>query len=198
MTGRVASPTIGCEKLKRVLARLRCRRCCNAGGSGRLVLAAVTSAATCDQIGEQTIDAPEAEDAACSQDEHRPVLPKEYDTAYEPVGKETATTDTSQGNSTEDAQSQPEDMSTEAAARHDMPAHGMNRGINTNSVVERPLEKSTGTAHESKAEGPQEKATLAWRSGLRARSNLPVDRPVGTSSDQQLTDDGPLDGPGDV
>ncbi|KAH7964547.1 hypothetical protein HPB51_027219 [Rhipicephalus microplus] len=40
MTGSVVSPTIGCEKSKRVLARLRCRRCCNAGGSGRLVLAA--------------------------------------------------------------------------------------------------------------------------------------------------------------
>ncbi|KAH7942664.1 hypothetical protein HPB51_028654 [Rhipicephalus microplus] len=39
MTSRVASPTIECEKSKRVLARLRCRRCCNAGGSGRLVLA---------------------------------------------------------------------------------------------------------------------------------------------------------------
>ncbi|KAH8030755.1 hypothetical protein HPB51_011595 [Rhipicephalus microplus] len=39
MTGSVVSPTIGCEKSKRVLARLRCRRCCNAGGSGRLVLA---------------------------------------------------------------------------------------------------------------------------------------------------------------
>ncbi|KAH8021791.1 hypothetical protein HPB51_016870 [Rhipicephalus microplus] len=39
MTGRVASPTIGCEKSKRGLARLRCRRCCSAGGSGRLVLA---------------------------------------------------------------------------------------------------------------------------------------------------------------
>ncbi|KAH8040621.1 hypothetical protein HPB51_011936 [Rhipicephalus microplus] len=41
MTGSVASPTIGCEKSKRVLARLRCRRCCYAGGSGRLVLAGV-------------------------------------------------------------------------------------------------------------------------------------------------------------
>ncbi|KAH8021951.1 hypothetical protein HPB51_018800 [Rhipicephalus microplus] len=39
MTGSVASPTIGSEKSKRILARLRCRRCCNAGGSGRLVLA---------------------------------------------------------------------------------------------------------------------------------------------------------------
>ncbi|KAH7958046.1 hypothetical protein HPB51_027968 [Rhipicephalus microplus] len=39
MTGSVASPTIGCEKSKTVLARLRCRRCCNAGGSERLVLA---------------------------------------------------------------------------------------------------------------------------------------------------------------
>ncbi|KAH8020282.1 hypothetical protein HPB51_025802 [Rhipicephalus microplus] len=39
MTGSVVSPTIGSEKSKRILARLRCRRCCNAGGSGRLVLA---------------------------------------------------------------------------------------------------------------------------------------------------------------
>ncbi|KAH8034876.1 hypothetical protein HPB51_003163 [Rhipicephalus microplus] len=39
MTGSVASPTIRSEKSKRVLARLRCRRCCNAGGSGRLGLA---------------------------------------------------------------------------------------------------------------------------------------------------------------
>ncbi|KAH8021978.1 hypothetical protein HPB51_020588 [Rhipicephalus microplus] len=41
MTGSVVSSTIGCEKPKGVQARLRCRWCCNAGGSRRLVLAAV-------------------------------------------------------------------------------------------------------------------------------------------------------------
>lgn len=40
MTGSVESTTIGCKKSERVLAQLRCRRCCSAGVSGRLVLEA--------------------------------------------------------------------------------------------------------------------------------------------------------------
>lgn len=167
--------------------------------------AAVTSAATCDEIEEQTMDAAEAEDAAkgagdaaSSLVERGPVSPEDYDTASEPEEKETAKADTSQENSTEDAQSQLVDMSTQAARGRDMPAHGMTRGINTSSAVKRSLEQSAGTAHESKVEGPPAKATPGRRSGLRARSNLPVDRPVGTPRDQQLTDAGPPDGPGDV
>ncbi|KAH8025422.1 hypothetical protein HPB51_007734 [Rhipicephalus microplus] len=100
-----------------------------------------------------------------------------------------AKADTSQENSTEDAQSQLVDMSTQAARGRDMSAHGTTRGINTSSAVKRSLEQSAGTAHESKVEGPPAKATPGRRSGLRARSNLPVDRPVGTPRDQQLTDD---------
>ncbi|KAH8009367.1 hypothetical protein HPB51_015690 [Rhipicephalus microplus] len=105
---------------------------------------------------------------------------------------------TSQENSTEDAQSQLVDMSTQAARARDMPAHGTTRGINPGSAVKRSLEQSAGTAHEGKVEGPPAKATPGRRSGLRARSNLPVDRPVGTPRDQQLTDAGPTDGPGDI
>ncbi|KAH8037023.1 hypothetical protein HPB51_008349 [Rhipicephalus microplus] len=54
MTGSVVSPTIGCEKSKRILARLRCRRCCNAGGSGRLVLAENSDSSTTDLDFEAT------------------------------------------------------------------------------------------------------------------------------------------------
>ncbi|KAH8037934.1 hypothetical protein HPB51_019243 [Rhipicephalus microplus] len=167
--------------------------------------AAVTSATTCDEIQEQTINAAKAEDAAegtgdvaSSLVERGPVSPEDYDTASEPEEKETAKADTSQENSTEDAQSQLVDMSTQAAGRRDKPAHRMTRGINTSAVVKRSLEQSAGTAHESKVEGPPAKATPARRSGLRARSCLPVDRPVGTPRDQQLTDAGPSDGLGDV
>ncbi|KAL3259387.1 hypothetical protein MRX96_002037 [Rhipicephalus microplus] len=60
--------------------------------------------------------------------------------ASEPEEKETAKADTSQENSTEDAQSQVVDMSTQAARRRDMPALGMTRGINTSSAVKRSLE----------------------------------------------------------
>ncbi|KAH8032517.1 hypothetical protein HPB51_025970 [Rhipicephalus microplus] len=126
--------------------------------------------------GEAKYAATGAGDAASSLDERRPVLAEKYDTASEPEEKEVATADTSQENSTEDTQSQLADMSTQAAARRDMPEHGMTRGINASSAIKRRLEKSASTAHESKVEGPPAKATPARRSGLRARSNLPVDR----------------------
>ncbi|KAH8023844.1 hypothetical protein HPB51_018659 [Rhipicephalus microplus] len=65
--------------------------------------AAVTSAAACDQIEEQTMDAAEAEDAAkgagdapSSLVERGPVSPEDYYTAPEPEEKETAKADTSQ------------------------------------------------------------------------------------------------------
>ncbi|KAH8028953.1 hypothetical protein HPB51_020880 [Rhipicephalus microplus] len=85
--------------------------------------AAVTSAAMCDEIEEQTMDAAEAEDtvnaakgagdATSSLVERGPVLPEDYDTVSEPEEKETVKVDTSQENSTEEAQSQRVDMSTQ-------------------------------------------------------------------------------------
>ncbi|KAL3217750.1 hypothetical protein MRX96_032021 [Rhipicephalus microplus] len=109
-----------------------------------------------------------------SLDESRLVLSEEYDRASECEEKETATAHTSLENSTEESQSQPADMSTQAAGRCDLIAHGMTRGINTSLAVKRLLEKNSGTAHESKVEGPPAKATPARHSDLRVRSNLPV------------------------
>ncbi|KAL3203917.1 hypothetical protein MRX96_041629, partial [Rhipicephalus microplus] len=113
-----------------------------------------------------------------------------------PEEKKAAKADTSQKNSTEYAQSHggyvdaSSDKTRHASARNDP--------RDQHELGGQGLEQSVGTAHESNVEGPPAKATPVRHSGLRARSNLLVDRPVGTARDQQLPNAGPPDGPGDV
>ncbi|KAH7983477.1 hypothetical protein HPB52_012300 [Rhipicephalus sanguineus] len=74
----------------------------------------------------------------------------------------------------------------------------MARAHNTGSAIKRPLEKSEDTANDSRVEGPPAKATLARRSGLSTRPNVPIDRAAGKPPEMPQDGAGPPDGTGGV